>query len=213
MSRLRLLTGSIPHIDKVKSTLGIVRPEGYRLVADPWGNRVRVELARIMDHLINHPTDRTRWRLLPCIIPTIKNANQRYEYGANFTYEANLTVQHKSGAYPRTMFVKGPIRGSGEQFFGTIVSPTRPQAIAKEKAKAGRPTASRPNPDGLANIGTWDPRQQSRAAQRLPGAAPALKFHSSTDFSRKSSNRAGRLLLIVGGLLILSHMGRQREAV
>lgn len=210
------LTGPKPHTQEmariVQQSLRVVRPEGYRQVKDPWGNLMKVSRDRVLEHIANHPHDKARWRFIPLIVPAIKQAQKYYEDGTRTRHEATLELKDGAG---RTLFVRGIIEGDVAQppdgrrrlAFDTIIAPTKDWAIRGERKRAGTLKHPRSNPIELTYIGTLDPRQQDRAAQRLQGAAPALNKHNRAESRRLS--RAVRLGLVLGGIWLLSQAQRQ----
>jgi len=167
----------------VRKALRIVRPQEYRLVKDSYGEWVRVELDQVMNHVAKHSKDASRWQFIPAIIPTIKHAFPVYDKGAGVTYEARLTVRaRKGGTYQRFAFVSAAREKAKGITFRSIVCPTRKGDVERRRRRAGSPRKTRPNPLRQNQYGDLGPRLAGdRAAQRLPGAAPALKHDYSTD--------------------------------
>lgn len=156
---------------RVRRELGIVRPEGYRLVTDRWGKRViKVELWRVMEHIAYHLADNNRWRYIPAIIPSIKRAVESSVRGTRVTYEAHLPVassRHKQ--YERIVFTTAIVIREGEYVFDSIVAPTLADRIKSIRKKAGLPT----RPNLIARTSASDTASTKRTAKRLRGAAPA----------------------------------------
>jgi hypothetical protein len=180
---IRLWSGERPSgheaDERIRKELRIVRSDGYRLVRDPWGQRVKVELDRVRTHVLYHPRDRQRWRFIPTIIPGIKQAHTLYRKGNTFGYESSLFIAGRPRGRRRTVFVYGIEDQAEGRKFATVLSPTRAYDIRREKKRAGSIDRTRPNPGSQAYMGTRGPGWQDRVAQRPPGAAPALGHESS----------------------------------
>ena len=201
----------------LRRRLGLVRPEDYRLVRDPWGHRVKVELWRVREYVLYHPRNHARWRLVDLIIPAIKHARRRYRKGRGVVYEAELAVRHSAGTYDRAAFVDTADLPDGQRVFSSILSPTREQDAARKRKRAGHLEATRPNPCSHGYMGPREAPVQDRAAWRVPGAAPALKPKSRPARPNPSTPRAangttwGRLALVVGGLWALGQLARRHQ--
>lgn len=187
--KLKLWSGTAPRGDelerRLRQTLGITRAGGYRMVQDPWGAWVKVELARVREHIVKHNADPSRWRLVPLIVPTIKQASRHYEKGRGFTYEATLRVAHAEGAYSRVVFVKTVVDVTKGLVFASILSPhdSLPQrsevAVKRERERAGSLKRTRPNPGGRVYMGTRDPDAQERPAREPNPAAFSFRRRAS----------------------------------
>ncbi|TAK33504.1 MAG: hypothetical protein EPO21_13085 [Chloroflexota bacterium] len=196
---------------RITQALGIVRPEGYRLVRDPWGNRVKVDRQHVLEHIAMRSDDAGRWRFIPAIVETIKRATELYEKDVDRTrtYFAPLPVRHRGGVVKETSFVLWARPRDGEWSFASMV-PREPRKAEKARKKAGRLIATRPDERNPAYMGSWEPGGEDRAAQRLPGAAPALHHKNST--RAQSTSRDGAVVLALGVLLALALMIHRQEA-
>lgn len=89
----------------------------------------------MLDHVV-FSVDPTRWRLVPLIVPTIRRG-QRSQWGRGFQYEATLAISHRQGAYQRVSFVVGTRMEAGQDVFASIISPTQPARVEKQRQRAG----------------------------------------------------------------------------
>ena len=199
--------------DLIKRTvqeLKIVRAEGYRLVSDKWGRRIKVELRRVLDHVAFHPTDTRRWQLIPTIIPTIKEFEDYYEKGRGFTYEKSMPLRKPKKPYPRIVFVQGVEDAIKGRVFASVVSPTEMRDIRSQRVKAGRKMTCL-NPLSPAPIGVPEtPGGLGRTARRLSGTASVPNSNNSTAHSQKSSLTWAILLAL--GLIIAGNLAEQEAA-
>ena len=191
---------------RARRKLGITRPEGYRLVKDPWGCRVKVELRQVMEHVALRKDDHRRWELIPLIIPTLKRAQRKYRKLNTNTYEAELIVAHKGGPYRRSSFVYTVARG-GEQVFSSILSPTKATDVRGVRKRAGQ-CVTRSNPSSR------DQRPRTLAGPGLGWISPLGA--SPSPYPNYSTGRQGERRLVTGRaalavLVGLAWLGGQHE--
>ena len=192
-------------------------PGGVRVIHDRAGDRVQVSLETVVQKLAVDE-DRDRWRWIPAVVPAIHYATERYQKpasrGGARTYIAKLPTRDERGTEKDGVpFVAWVDRKGNLLDFASMIKATHSHR-SKEgdgldwvRKRAGEPLDPRPNPSELR----WspEPRQRSRAAKRIRGAAPALMDNPSVPTENKSSKR---LLLLVGSLALLGYLSRQREA-
>lgn len=172
---------------RVRRALGITRAAGYRMVKDPWGRWVKVELWRVIDHIANHQTDASRWQLIPAIVPSIKRARERGTVGTRLTYETSLPVATGRGQqYERLVFTTAVVFRQGEQAFDSILAPTLEKGIARARKRAGLST--RPNP--IARTRALDSAGRRRTVNSLQGA--------TSDPHRKHTTKRGAVSRLAG---------------
>lgn len=190
---------------RVRRELRIVRPEGYRLVGDPWGNRVRVDLAQVVEHIGLHASDARRWEVIPLIVPTIRRADRLYERGTAFTYEATHQIRHPvRGVIDRLVFAITDTR-NGQRTFQTIVAPAKERFARQQRRRIGEIVATRRNPQ---RGGAGDTAAPGRERSRLAGPAFTTLQANDSAGERQASNEIWHLAGFVVGLLAIVWFAR-----
>ncbi|MBI4492941.1 MAG: hypothetical protein HY690_09130 [Chloroflexi bacterium] len=214
-------------LPRVRRQLGIVRtgPGAYRVVRDPWGNRVLVGLERVMEHIAGS-NDPTRWQSVPGIIAAIKHAEHlhyKVDTHGRETYadDGSLTVHRhwdqRGETEPYRFFVYthplSPTTPLGqvprELEFSSVVPARRSGKVRREETRAGAVLRARTNP-----VPAWAARdavEQSPARQHLPGARPALQSNASTGQSAQASHSGSLFMIAFGALVALARLAQRPQ--